>query len=115
MKKPFRYQDHFQPIPNDPEGGYYLSPAATIWMAYGALFDIEDGSEQGRINARELIQACIAVFRAARFPKVGYLETWLARPGADVCRVLPVLAEACDAADTMTLMKAMNRALRGGN
>ncbi|WP_158248692.1 hypothetical protein [Chromobacterium sinusclupearum] len=48
MKKPFRLEDHFRPIPNDQEGGLYLSAAATIWMAYAALFDLEDGSEQGR-------------------------------------------------------------------
>ncbi|MBX9267498.1 hypothetical protein ACEU07_03770 [Chromobacterium violaceum] len=110
--KPFRLEDHFRPIPDDPEGGLYLSAAATIWLAYDALFDMEDGSEQGRANARELIRACMAVFRAARFPKVGYLETWLDRPGADVCRVLPVLAEACDAVDCTRLMESMNRAMR---
>ncbi|POA99832.1 hypothetical protein C2134_04470 [Chromobacterium sinusclupearum] len=62
-----------------------------------------------------MIRACLSVFRAARFPKAAYLETWLARPGADVCRVLPVLAEACDAVDKMHLMETMNRAMPGAD
>lgn len=113
MSKPFNSRDHFRPIPDDSEGGYMLSMAATIWMAYGCIFDLENTPPDGRAKARLLVSECIALFKAKRVPTAAYLETWLLQDGAKPARVLPVLADACEAVGDLAVAQVVNRVMGG--
>lgn len=113
--KPVDFDDHFRPNPADPQGDWVLSTPAFIWACYGCLYEMSDDSTpSGQATARRVIADSVALFKAQRYPRADYLETWLAREGADVRLVFPVLVDACEAVGNTAVSQVVRRATAGG-
>ncbi len=86
-------QPLFRQNPDDPEGGYLLSPAGVLLLV-GSMAHEPDGeiSAQGRRNALDVLARLLGAARAGGFTQGQVLETLLAN--GEVSERVKALAQA---------------------
>lgn len=106
-------QPLFKQNPDDPEGGYLLSPAGVLLLV-GTMAHEPDGeiSAQGRRNALDVLARLLGAARAGGFTQGQVLETMLAN-GETSQRVKALAQAAVDAAGTDALAAILTDLKRG--
>jgi len=112
MSKPLNLQDHFMPIPGDPDGAMQLSMPALLLMAASCV-DSDDTPLQGKQRATSVLMEFVAMLHQIHYPQAEYLETWLLRGNPDARRLLPALVKAVDAVGQEAVGRMINRMMEG--
>lgn len=111
MSKPLNLQDHFKPIPGDPDGAMQLSMPATLLILSDCIGS-DDSTPAGQQRAKAALVEFVAMLRQIHYPQVEYLETWLLRGDPDARRLLPALIKAVDAVGQMEVGNMLNRMMQ---
>ncbi|KJV24914.1 hypothetical protein VI06_20675 [Aquitalea magnusonii] len=111
MSKPLNLQDHFMPIPGDPDGAMHLSMPATL-LVIADCINSDDSTPEGQQRAKDVITEFVAMLRQIHYPQVEYLETWLLCGNPDARRLLPALVKAVDAVGQVAVGEMVSRAMK---
>jgi len=112
MSKPLNLQDHFMPIPGDPDGAMQLSMPALL-LVTSSCIKSDDTPLQGKQRATSVLVEFVAMLRQSHYPQAEYLETWLLRGNPDARRLLPALVKAVDAVGQDAVVRMINRLMEG--
>lgn len=111
MSKPLNLQDHFMPIPGDPDGAMQLSMPALL-LVTSSCIKSDDTPLQGKQRATSVLVEFVAMLRQIHYPQVEYLETWLLSGDPDARRLLPALVKAVDAVGQEAVGRMINRMMQ---
>ena len=111
MSKPLNLQDHFMPIPGDPDGAMQLSMPALL-LVIADCINSDDSTPEGQQRAKAVITEFVAMLRQSHYPQAEYLETWLLRGNPDARRLLPARVKAVDAVGQIEVGNMLNRMMQ---